>query len=84
MRNNIATFCRTSIKKLAVSLKRFPEALLLCAIAASVLMFSVHAQAQNGMEDKLIRVCLIFALGCAGGTVYKAIIRKNPSFNKRG
>jgi hypothetical protein len=82
MRNNIATFCRTSIKKLAVSLKRFPEAVLLCAIAASVLMFSVHAQAQNGMEDKLIRVCLIFALGVPVVLCIKLLLERIPHLTK--
>lgn len=77
-----AFFCRALIKKLVLSLKRFPEAVLLCAMTVSILIFMNHSYAQKGTEDMLMRICLILALGVPVVLCVKMLFETIPNLKK--
>ena len=84
MIGKIVLFCKSMIKKLLLSLKRFPEAILLAATIVFIIIFMNHARLlEESTSEMLRRICLILALGIPVFLSIRVIFEKIFSLKKR-
>ncbi|KYH35545.1 hypothetical protein CLTEP_04840 [Clostridium tepidiprofundi DSM 19306] len=84
MIERIILFCRSIIKKLLLSLKRFPEAIVLVATIVFIIIFMNHARfLQESTSEILRRICLILALGIPVFLSVRVLFEKISSLKKR-
>ena len=64
LRLKILDIFKTTVQKLAVSLKRFPEAIVLAAAATLIMITMNHLEIMSGhLDETLRRVAMVLALG---------------------
>lgn len=76
------SLCRTLVEKLAFSLRRFPETVVLCILTTSILIVLNHGGFPRQTSDLLQRLALILALGIPITLCLKMLFEKMPHLKK--
>ncbi|WP_083238718.1 DUF4153 domain-containing protein [Caloranaerobacter ferrireducens] len=76
-------FCKTKIKKLLSSLRRFPEVILLATTIVFIIIFMNHSNfLKETTEELLRRICLILALGISLFLSVRVFFERKPFLKK--
>lgn len=82
MKKKINLFAKSIAVKLAISLRRFPEALLFAAATVITLIALNHANYRG--DEVLERIAMVFALGVPASLIVKVLVERfNMSMGKR-
>lgn len=84
MKTRTIEFCRNIVTRLILSIKRFPEAILMAAAAVSVAIFLVHMKPyyDRETEEMLLRTVMVLALGAPVFLSIKVFFERVPALKK--